>query len=178
MRIYDEDPPGSGNRVLPEIVEAGARGGGRGAAEAALTRLACRATASGTSWALGMLARSRALLAHDNAAETLYRDALAHLAGTSVRTELARAHLLYGEWLRRQERRGDARSQLRTAYDMFDAIGAAAFAGRTRAELLATRDSPRQHAEQPSHDLTPRKRKSPASPRPARRTPRSRLTCS
>ena len=155
MRIYAEDPPGFGNRVLPEIVEAGARGGDHGAAQAALARLAGRATASGTSWALGMLARSRALLAHDTAAEALYREAIAHLAGTSVRTELARAHLLYGEWLRRQKRRGDARSQLRTAYRMFDAMGAAAFAGRTRAELLATGDSPRRHAERPGHDLTP-----------------------
>ncbi len=146
MRIYDDDPPGFGNRVLPEIIEAGARGGDRGAADAALGRLADRATVSGTPWALGMLARSRALLARDADAETFYREAIAHLAGTSVRTELARAHLLYGEWLRRRKRRKDARAQLRTACGMFDAMGAAAFAGRTRAELLAAGDSPRQPA--------------------------------
>ena len=155
MRIYDDDPPGFGNRILPEIVEAGMRGGDRDAAEAALARLVDRATASGTRWALGLLARSRALLARDADADTLYREAIAHLSDTSVRTELARAHLLYGEWLRRQKRRADARSQLRTACDMFDTMGTAAFAGRTRAELLATGASPRQPPEWPSLDLTP-----------------------
>ena len=155
LRIYDDDPPGFGNRILPEIVEAGARGGDHRAAHAALGRLADRATASGTPWALGMLARSRALLAHDSDAGTFYGAAIAHLTDTSVRTELARAHLLYGEWLRRQKRRKDARSQLRTACDMFDAMGAAAFARRTRAELLAAGDSPHQPAERPGPDLTP-----------------------
>jgi len=155
LRIYDDDPPGFGNRVLPEIVEAGARGGDHSAAHTALSRLADRATASGTPWALGMLARSRALLAHDADAETSYRAAIGHLTGTAVRTELARAHLLYGEWLRRQRRRNDARAQLRTACDMFDAMGAAAFARRTRAELLAAGDRPRQPAQRPGPDLTP-----------------------
>jgi DNA-binding CsgD family transcriptional regulator len=155
MRIYDDDPPGFGNRILPEIVEAGARGGDHRAAHAALGRLAERATASGTPWALGMLARSRALLAHNADAEAFYCEAIAHLTDTSVRTELARAHLLYGEWLRRQKRRKDTRSQLRTAYDMFDAMGAAAFARRTRAELLAAGDNPYQPAGRPGQDLTP-----------------------
>ena len=155
MRIYDDDPPGFGNRILPEIVEAGARSGARRAARAALDRLADRATASGTAWALGMLARSRALLAPGSSAEPFYQEALAQLSGTSIRTELARAHLLYGEWLRRQKRRRDARAQLRTACDMFDAMGAAAFADRTRAELLATGDTPRQPQERPGPDLTP-----------------------
>jgi DNA-binding CsgD family transcriptional regulator len=154
MRIYDDDPPGFGNRILPEIVEAGRRGGDHAAAHAALSRLADRAAASGTPWALGVLARSRALLAHDTDAETFYREAIAHLTGTFVYTELARAHLLYGEWLRRQKRRKDARSQLRTACDMFDAMGAAAFGRRTRAELLAAGYSPQQPAERPGPDLT------------------------
>jgi DNA-binding CsgD family transcriptional regulator len=155
MRIYDDDPPGFGNRILPEVVEAGSRGGDHRAAHAALGRLADRAAASGTPWALGMLTRSHALLARDADAETFYCSAIAHLTGTSVRTELARAHLLYGEWLRRQKRRNDARAQLRTAYDMFDAMGAAAFARRARAELLAAGDRPRQPAERSSLDLTP-----------------------
>jgi DNA-binding CsgD family transcriptional regulator len=155
MRIYHDDPPGFGNRILPEIVEAGARGGDHQAAHAALGRLADRAPASGTPWALGMLARSRALMAHDGDAEAFYCAAIAHLGGTSVRTELARAHLLYGEWLRRRKRRNDARSQLRTAWDMFDAMGAAAFARRTRAELQAAGDRPRQPARRPGPDLTP-----------------------
>jgi DNA-binding CsgD family transcriptional regulator len=155
MRIYNDDPPGFGNRILPEIVEAGARGGDHRAAHAALDRLADRATASGTPWALGMLARSHALLARGGDAETFYDAAIAHLTGTSVRTELARAHLLYGEWLRRQKRRTDARSQLRTACGMFDAMGATAFADRTRAELLAAGDRPSQPGERAGPDLTP-----------------------
>jgi DNA-binding CsgD family transcriptional regulator len=155
MRIYDDDPPGFGNRVLPEIVEAAARGGDHRAARAALSRLTDRATASGTPWALGMLTRSRALLATDADAEAFYGAAIGHLAGTSVRTELARAHLLYGEWLRRQKRRNDARAQLRAACDMFDAMGAAAFAHRARAELEAAGDRPRQPARRPGPELTP-----------------------
>jgi DNA-binding CsgD family transcriptional regulator len=155
VHIYDDDPPGFGNRILPEVVEAGVRGGDRDAAEAALARLADRATASGTPWALGMLARSRALLAGDADAETHYREAIEHLRRTSVRTELARTHLLYGEWLRRRKRRRNAQSQLRTAYDMFDTMGASAFAARTRAEQLAAGDSPPQSAERLTFDLTP-----------------------
>jgi DNA-binding CsgD family transcriptional regulator len=155
LRIYDRDPPGFGNRVLPEIVEAGARAGDHDAARAALGRLADRAAASGTPWALGMLARSRALLAPDIGAEAFYREAIAHLTRASVRTELARAHLLYGEWLRRQKRRRDASAQLRTAYGMFDAMGAAGFARRTRAELLAAGGHPAEPAERAGLDLTP-----------------------
>jgi DNA-binding CsgD family transcriptional regulator len=155
LRIYDGDPPGFGSRILPEIVEAGARAGDDRAARAALGRLADRATASGTPWALGMLARSRALLAPDSGADALYREAIAHLTRSSVRTELARAHLLYGEWLRRQKRRSHASVQLRTAYRMFDVMGAAAFARRTRAELLAAGGHLPEAAELAGPDLTP-----------------------
>ncbi|OYN82763.1 helix-turn-helix transcriptional regulator [Mycolicibacterium sphagni] len=147
LPILHDDPPGFGNRVLPEVVEAGVRGGDRAAAEAALTRLTERATAAATPWALGLLARSRALMAADSDAEIYYRDAIRRLAETAMRTELARAHLLYGEWLRRRKRRRDAQAQLCTAYDMFTAMGAAAFAGRTGAERRAagqtTADAPR-----------------------------------
>lgn len=138
LQIFHCDPPGFGNRVLSEIVEAGVRGGDRAAAEAALKRLSERATVAATPWALGLLARSRALMAADADAELYYREAIAQLTGTAVRTELARAHLLYGEWLRRKKRRRDAEAQLRTAYDMFVAMGAAAFAIRTGAERHAT----------------------------------------
>ncbi len=137
LQILRDDPPGFGNRVLPEVVEAGVRGGDRAAAEMALTRLTERATAAATPWALGLLARSRALMAADADAEPYYVEAIEQLAGTAVRTELARAHLLYGEWLRRRKRRRDAEGQLRTAYDMFTAMGAAAFASRTGAERRA-----------------------------------------
>ena len=155
LRIYDGDPPGFGSRVLPEIVEAGARAEDARAARAALDRLADRATASGTPWALGILARSRALLAPDSAADALYREAIAHLTRSSVRTELARAHLLYGEWLRRQKRRSHASAQLRTAHRMFNTMGATAFARRTRAELLAAGGHLPEAAELAGPDLTP-----------------------
>lgn len=147
LQIFHDDPPGFGNRVLPEVVEAGVRGGDRAAAETALTRLTERATAAGTPWALGLLARSRALMATNADAEMYYREAIGQLAGTGVRTELARAHLLYGEWLRRRKRRRDAQLQLGTAHDMFTAMGAAAFAGRAGTERhatgRATTDAPR-----------------------------------
>jgi hypothetical protein len=126
LQIFHDDPPGFGNRVLPEVVEAGIRSGDRAAAEAALTRLAERASAAATPWALGLLARSRALMAADADAESYYLEAIDHLAAAAVRTELARAHLLYGEWLRRRKRRRDAQVQLRAAHDMFTAMGAAA----------------------------------------------------
>ena len=148
-QIFRDDPPGFGNRILPEIVEAGIRGGDRTAAEAALARLTDRATASATPWALGVLARSTALMASDADAETHYGEAIKQLSRTAMRTELARAHLLYGEWLRRRKRRRDAQVQLRTAYDMFTAMGAVAFADRTGAERRATGEAsqaaPRVH---------------------------------
>src|SRR5258707_1714284 len=91
-----------------------------------------------TQWALGIQARLRALLGEGEPAERLYRESIDRLGRTRVRTELARAHLLYGEWLRRENRRADAREPLRAAYQMLEAIGAAAFAERARRELLAT----------------------------------------
>ena len=166
MRIYDDDPPGFGNRVLPEIVEAGVRGGDQGAAQAALARLADRATAAAPRGLWACWPARVHCWPTTTDAEALYREAIAQLAGTSVRTELARAHLLYGEWLRRQKRRRDARAQLRTAYGMFDAMGAAAFAGRTRAELLARATAPSARgAARPGPDtaggagLPPRRRR-------------------
>ena len=95
-------------------------------------------SASDTDRGLGLWARSRALLSEGEAAEHLYRESIARLERTRLRVDLARAYLLYGEWLRRQRRRRDARDQLRTAFAMFDAMGMAAFAGRARAELRAT----------------------------------------
>jgi DNA-binding CsgD family transcriptional regulator len=149
LEIFHDDPPGFGNRVLPEVVEAGVRGGDRAAAAAALTRLTERATVSSTPWALGVLARSTALMADDADAERYYLEAIAHLTETAVRTELARAHLLYGEWLRRRRRRRDAQVQLRIAHDMFTAMGADAFATRARSERrasgLTSQDGPLGH---------------------------------
>jgi len=153
--LYDADSLPQGNQVLPEMVEAGVRSGDRAAAEKALARLEERATVSGTPWALGLLARSKALLASDSEAEHLYQRAIEHLEATYVATDLARAHLLYGEWLRRQNRRVDARRALRRAHDMFEAMGAEAFVERTRIELRATGERARKRKPETSQQLTP-----------------------
>ncbi|MDQ0904891.1 DNA-binding CsgD family transcriptional regulator/tetratricopeptide (TPR) repeat protein [Streptomyces canus] len=123
--------------ALPELVEAAVRAGDGDVARAALQDLAEATEPSDTDWALGVLARSRALVSGD-AAENLYCEAIERLGRTELRPELARAHLLYGEWLRRDRRRGEAREQLRTAYEMFVSIGMEAFAERARGELVAT----------------------------------------
>lgn len=124
--------------ALPELVEAAARAGDDERARTALERLIATTQACATDAALGIEARSRAILSDDRAAEEHYRDAITHLARTPLRPELARAHLLQGEWLRREGRRVDAREQLRTAYEQFTAIGMEAFAERARRELVAT----------------------------------------
>jgi DNA-binding CsgD family transcriptional regulator len=140
--------------VLPELVEAAARGGDRPRAEAAAARVAEIAEASGTDWARGMAARGAALLASGETADALYREAIARLEATSVRSALARAHLLYGEWLRRERRRSDARTHLRTAHELLSEMGADAFAERARRELIATGESPRRRTAETRDDLT------------------------
>src|SRR5207253_9581241 len=107
---------------------------------------------------LGIEARSRALLSDGPVAEALYREAIERLGRTRLRPELARAHLLYGEWLRRENRRVDARAQLRAAHDEFTSIGMEAFAGRARGELLATGEHVRRRTVQTREDLTPQER--------------------
>lgn len=154
----EHDKPGAATRSLHEIVEAGLRGGDHQAAKAALVRLEERAPVSGTPWGLGLLARCRALMADDDQAEPLYRESIELLDRTRIRTELARSHLLYGEWLRRRRRRADARAELRTAHDMFTRMGAAAFADRARVELLATGERPRARDDRADRDLTPQER--------------------
>lgn len=125
------------NSALPVLVEAGARTGRRDEAAEALDDLAERATASGTVLARGILTRSRALLAPDDSAEPLYQEAIDILSSAPASLDLGRSHLLYGEWLRRQKRRTDARHQLRQAYDMFVELGIVSFADRARSELAA-----------------------------------------
>src|SRR5256886_7570307 len=124
--------------ALAELVEACARSGNSNLAAEALERLVEAPSASGTDWGLGIVARSRALASEDDGAEALYLEAIIRLGRTPLRPELARAHLVYGEWLRRENRRMDARVELRTAYELFISFGADAFAERTRRELLAT----------------------------------------
>jgi len=154
--VADAGTTGWACQALPLVVEAGMRCDGREAASGALTVLAERATASGTSWALGLLARCRALVADGSSAGTLYEEALDHLGKTPWRTEVAQTHLLYGEWLRRQKRRTQARERLHTAYEMFDTMGAKAFAERARVELLATGERARTRRTETAYDLTSR----------------------
>jgi ATP/maltotriose-dependent transcriptional regulator MalT len=142
--------------ALVELVEAGARSGTREVAAAALDRLAERTRASGTNWALGIEARSRALLTDSQTAEPLYREAIGLLARTRVAVHLARAHLVYGEWLRRENRRADAREQLRTAHQMFVTMGAGGFAARAARELAATGERVRKRATGTPTRLTAR----------------------
>lgn len=146
--------------VLPELVEAAARTGEAGVAGGALERLADAAEPCETDWAQGILARCQALLSDGAPADRLYRRAIERLGRTQLRPELARAHLLYGEWLRRERRRVQARGHLRTAYEMFVSIGMEAFAERARRELRATGESLRRHrpGATPSEELTPQEK--------------------
>jgi DNA-binding CsgD family transcriptional regulator len=154
-RVLDDDPPAFGNQVLPTVVEAGARIGDIETAALALERLAERATVTGTPWALGLLARARALIEGDSKAESLYQEAIALLERTVIKTDLARARLLYGEWLRRQNRRVEARDQLRAAHDAFSAMGAGLFANRAQIELAATGEHARKRNVESNDELTP-----------------------
>jgi tetratricopeptide (TPR) repeat protein len=138
-----------------ELVEAATRTGNPDRAAVALQQLAQMTRASGTNWALGIEARSRALLSESEAAERLYREAIDRLGRTRVRAELARAHLVYGEWLRRERRRLHAREQLRTAHELVTAIGMEAFAERTARELLASGERARNRTVETSDQLTP-----------------------
>ena len=122
---------------------------------AALARLEVATTAAGTDWALGIEARCRALLCDDAAADELYRDAIDRLGRTRIRTELARTQLLYGEWLRREGRRLDARRHLRTAHELLADIGMEGFAERARRELVATGEKARKRVSATRDDLTP-----------------------
>ncbi len=142
--------------VLPELIEAAARSGKTASAADALQRLSETTRASGTEWALGTEARSRALLTDGAAAESLYREAIGRLGHSRLRMTLARAHLLYGEWLRRQHRRLDAREQLRSAHELFTAFGMKAFAERAARELSATGERVRKRITDTPAKLTAR----------------------
>ena len=141
--------------ALVELIEAGVRVGRPDEAAAALDRLSERTRASGTDWALGSEARSRALLSEGHDAEALYREAVERLARSRGAVHLARARLLYGEWLRRENRRVDAREELRAAHEMFSDIGAEGFAERARDELLATGGTARSRTDELRGVLTP-----------------------
>ncbi|MFD0265727.1 ATP-binding protein [Streptomyces sp. NPDC127106] len=153
--VLDDPPPHCGGLSLPGLVEAAVRNDDHAIARRALGVLTERATASGTPWALGLLARSRALLARDTRAEDLFQEAAALLKPTPLRTERAHTDLLYGEWLRRQRRKRDARIRLRLAHEQFTSMGAGAFAERARLELHATGEQARTRGAGTDHRLTP-----------------------
>jgi tetratricopeptide (TPR) repeat protein len=140
--------------ALPELIEAAARTGKTGVAVEALERLDEATGVSDNDWGLGIHARCQALLDGGQRAEGLYREAIERVSRTRLRPELARAHLLYGEWLRRERRRLDAREQLRTAHEMFTAMGADAFAGRAARELTATGEHVRKRDDETRNQLT------------------------
>jgi DNA-binding CsgD family transcriptional regulator len=152
---FQPDPIGYGSYLVPELAEAASRTADRALLESALEWLSQRTSVITSEWAIGIEARVRALLSEGEVADSLYRESIAHLAGTRVRLELARSQLLYGEWLRRERRRVDARKQLRTALEAFTNMGTLAFARRAERELLATGERARKRTVDTLDQLTP-----------------------
>ena len=153
-RAFERDQLALGPLVVAELAEAAARTGDVEAVRAALDWLSARTRVTHTEWVLGIEARVRALLSEGEAAECCYRESVERLGRTRVRAELARSHLLYGEWLRRQGRRVDARKQLRAAHLMLEEMGMEAFAERARRELRATGETARKRTAAASEVLT------------------------
>jgi DNA-binding CsgD family transcriptional regulator len=153
-RAVAPDDLSASSWVLPELVEAAARAGRSEVASSAFERLAERTQAADTAFARGVEARSRALVSDDDVAEDAYREALDALDETSMRMVHARAQLVYGEWLRRANRRVDARVQLEAAHELFGRVGADGFAGRAARELLATGATPRKRTDEARAQLT------------------------
>jgi DNA-binding CsgD family transcriptional regulator len=155
LEAWQRDPIGQGTMLVPELAEAAFRTGDRAVLEGTLDWLSERTGAISSRWASGIEARVRALLSEGEIADALYRQSIEHLSGTRLRPQLARTHLLYGEWLRRERRQRDAREQLRTAYEFFRDFGAEAFAERARLELEATGEHARKRTVDTLDDLTP-----------------------
>jgi DNA-binding CsgD family transcriptional regulator/tetratricopeptide (TPR) repeat protein len=152
---FERDAMGNGPFIVSELAEAASRTGDKAMVEAALRWLSERTNAMPSEWALGIETRVRALLSDGIVADSLYRESIARLGRTRVRAELGRGHLLYGEWLRRENRRVDAREHLRTAHAMFSSIGANAFAEHAHRELRATGETVRKRTMAARDDLTP-----------------------
>jgi RNA polymerase sigma factor (sigma-70 family) len=153
--IQDPHALAASNWGMAELIEAAARAGTPELADDALRRLVDTSAAAGTDWALGLAARSRALLVDGHDAEDLYVEAIERLTRSRMAVDLARAHLLYGEWLRRDRRRVDARTHLRLAHDLFSNFGTEAFAERARVELQATGEHARKRTPETIDQLTP-----------------------
>ena len=154
QRACDHEDHGLSTSALAELIEAATRSGRRDAATAALRRLEGLTASVRTDSALGIQARSRALLSHGDGAEALFREALARLRSSGVAIHLARAQLLYGEWLRREGRRVDSREHLRAAHQRFALMGAEGFAERARRELAATVETARRRTVETRDELT------------------------
>ena len=153
-RAFERNHLGYGPLVVPELAEAAARTGDMKLVTAMLEWLSERTRVMPTDWALGIEARTRALLSEGEAAESCYRVSIEQLGRTRIRAQLARGHLLYGEWLRRERRRSEAREQLRTAHEMLEAMGMDGFAERARRELQATGETARKRTVQATVALT------------------------
>jgi len=153
-RAFEHDAVGHGSLVVSELAEAAARTGDTELVEAALQWLCERTRVTPSDWAAGIEARIRALLSAGDDAERFYRESIERLSRTPLRAEVARTRLLYGEWLRRERRRVDAREQLRAAHQMLDAMGIEAFAERARRELLATGETARKRTVETRDELT------------------------
>ncbi|GAB2451915.1 ATP-binding protein [Streptomyces incanus] len=153
-RAFESPELSLSNLVHFELIESAARAGQLERAVETMKQFCSRARASGTPWALGMAARSQALTSTGSAAEDQYREAIAQLKHTRMGGYLARTHLVYGEWLRRERRRQDAREHLRTAHQLLSDMGAEAFAERAARELRATGEHPRKRTAQPTDSLT------------------------
>ena len=154
-RGFDRDQLAYGIFVVPELAEAAARTGDPAQVGVALEWMSERTSVTPTDWAVGIEARFRAFLGEDDAAEGWYRESIERLGRTEIRAQLARSHLLYGEWLRRHNRRAEAREQLRTAHQMLAAMGIEGFAERARRELMATGETVREHSVETDTRLTP-----------------------
>jgi DNA-binding CsgD family transcriptional regulator len=151
---FAHESMGYGSHIVPELAEAAARTGDLKLLGAVQEWLSERARVTPTEWVLGIEARARALLSDGAAAEQCYLESIEHLGRTRVRAQLARAHLLYGEWLRRENRRVDAREQLRNAYEMLTEMGIEAFAERAKRELAATGETVRKRTVETAVELT------------------------
>ncbi len=155
LPVVERDPPFTTEQTLPELVQAAVCCGNYEAAVSAFRTLDERTSAVGTAWALGLRARCLALISAGERAEQAYVEAISRLEHSRAAVDLARAHLLYGRWLRRAKRRQDARHQLRSAEAMYDAMGADGFAAQARDELRATGERARSRIPGTEFDLTP-----------------------
>jgi DNA-binding CsgD family transcriptional regulator/uncharacterized small protein (DUF1192 family) len=159
QRSMSRNAAGGSGAVMAELVEAAARCNQPGPAHNVMDALHVRAELGGTDWALGVEAYCQALLASGTTAEGLYQEAVERLGRTRMRLPLARAHLVYGEWLRREKRRGEAREHLRVAHEMLEMMGARSFAGRALAELTATGVTAQSRRNPRLDDLTPQEQR-------------------